>query len=465
MRQLLCSVLAGALTVLASCEKRHADTTGLVKLTNQVYAMIATGPTAGEGLGANSGFVVGRDAVLVVDGRYTPALANDLLRAIRSVTSAPIAYVVNTHYHPDHVWGNMVFKEQGAVIMACPGTREAITKYSPVYLEYYKERSKDSYEMLKDIKIAPPDTTVADGQEIDLGGIKVVLRCVGPAHTAGDCVVIVPKGKIIFMGGLLSNGYHLNLGDPGADFDNWVAALDRLDRMDISDVVPGQGTVCGREAFEIAKTYIVTLRRECEQDIRRMVPFEQAASSIVIPGAKAYLQSNILPFNVQAVYRRAIPGIVRPDFTYDMPADFQIADGGGDAKIGFIRWTVALKAGSLEIETRWNPTARREVIPQDIAEAVAQYVEAGKSEMDIEGSTRIDIGGEKAVASYGTWNYRLETMLPGGGTWTWAFVIRGGKLYSIRLATDVRFNHAAEEETMAYLKKVAATFRVTPRAS
>jgi len=463
-RLLLCFVLLGALIVPSSCQKR-VDRTGLVKLTKQVYAMIATGPTAVEGLGANSGFVVGRDGVLVIDGRYTPALANDLLKAIRSVTSAPIAYVVNTHYHPDHTWGNMVFKAQGAVIIACPGTREALTKYSPIYLEFYKERSKDAFEMLRDIEVSPPDTTVVDNQEIDLGGIKVVIRCLGPAHTVGDCVVIVPQGRIAFAGGLLSNGYHPNMGDPAADFDNWITVLDQLGRMNIKDVVPGQGKVCGREAFDVEKKYIVTLRNQCEQNIRRMVPLEQASSSIVIPGAEGYLQPNIFPFNVQAIYRRAIPEIVRPDFAFDMPAEFQIMDGGGNTKSGFIRWSMGRKGGSIEIETRWLPTARRELIPQDIAEEVAQHVAAGKSEMKIEGSTRIDIGGEQAVASYGTWKYRIETMLPGGGTWTWASVVRGDKLYSIRLATNVAVDQGAQKEAMDYLKKVAATFRITPRVS
>ena len=141
-------VVAALLAAVSSCGKKSVDGTGLVKLSKNVYAMIATGPTAVEGLGANAGFVVGRDAVLVIDTRYTPALANEFLGAIRSVTNAPIKYVVNTHYHPDHVWGNEVFKAQGAIIMARPETREALEKYSPAYLEFYRERSKDSAELL-----------------------------------------------------------------------------------------------------------------------------------------------------------------------------------------------------------------------------------------------------------------------------------------------------------------------------
>jgi glyoxylase-like metal-dependent hydrolase (beta-lactamase superfamily II) len=464
-RPLALLALAAVLAALPACGRLDINKTGLVKVSEHVYAMIAAGPTAAEGLGANSGFVVGRDGVLVIDTRYTPVLANELLEAIRSVTKAPIKYVVNTHYHPDHAWGNMVFKAQGALIMARPETRAALEKYSPAYLDFYRLRSKDTYEMLKDIKVVPPDTTVTDNEKIDLGGVTVVIRYFGPAHTAGDCVVLVPKGKVAFVGGIVSNGYHPNMGDPGADFDNWIKTLDRLAEMPISYIVPGQGKLCGKEMLESEKNYITRVRNRCEQDIRQMIPMEQAARTFVIPGAEGYLQPNLLSFNVQAVYRREIPRIVQPDFAFDLPADFQIMDGGGDSKLGFIRWDAAAKTVSLEIDTQWKPTTNREVIVQDVADVVKRYVETGISEMETRGSKRIDIGGERTIVQYGTWKYKEDAGISGGGAWTWALVIRGGKLYSIRLSTEGGVDAREERLNMDSLEKVASTFRLTPRAS
>ncbi len=457
-------VLLGALAV-SGCGKKNVDATGLVKLSGRVYAMIASGPTAAQGLGANSGFVVGDDGVLVIDSRYTPGLANELLEAIRSVTNAPVRYVVNTHYHPDHAWGNMVFKAQGAVIVARPETRDALLKYSPTYLEFYKRRSADTYELLKDVQVTAPDTTFGDETEIDLGGVTVVLRFFGPAHTAGDCVVIVPKDKIAFVGGLLSNGYHPNMGDPGADFDNWIAALDKLGASKFARIVPGQGRVCGAEELAVESKYIQTIRNRCEQGIRSMVPLEQAASSIVVPGAEAYLQPNLLPFNVQAVYRREMIRVVQPDFTVDLPEEFQISDGGGNTKLGFIRWTAALEKGSLEIDTQWKVTPSREVIVQDIGDMVARYSQTGSVEMKIEGSKRIDVGGEKAIASYGSWYSKEGAGLPASGAWTWALAIRGDKIYSIRLMADAGGDRKKTNENRAYLETLASTFRIKPRAS
>jgi hypothetical protein len=255
------------------------------------------------------------------------------------------------------------------------------------------------------------------------------------------------------------------MGDPGGDFDNWIATLDRLGTMNIRYFVPGQGKVCGKEALEAEKKYIEELRNQCEDNIKRMISMEQAVSAIVLPGADGYLQPNIFPFNVQAIYRREIPGIVRPGFSFDTPAEFQITDGGGSTKLGFIRWFASLKTGAVEVEAQWKRTSSREVIRQDIVDAVARYSEAGDQEMNIEGSKRIDVGGEKAAALYGTWNYNKETGLRGGGAWTWALVIRDGTLYSIRLASDAGFDAQMDKTNMVYLEKLVSTFRVTPRAS
>jgi hypothetical protein len=196
-----------------------------------------------------------------------------------------------------------------------------------------------------------------------------------------------------------------------------------------------------------------------------MVPLEQAVSSIVIPGARAYLQPNLFPFNVQAVYRREIMRVVQPDFAIDLPEEFQIAAGGGNTKLGFIRWAAALKEGSLEIDTQWKVTSTREVIVQDVADVVTRYARTGNVDMKIEGSKRIDIGGEKAVASHGSWYSKNAVGMPGRGAWTWALVIRGDKIYSIRLSADAGSDRKKTLENMAYLEKLASTFRIKPRAS
>jgi cyclase len=461
IRSLLVTALAFAIIFAGGCAKRDLDKTGLITISKHVYAFIATGPTPVEGHGANSGFVVGSNGVLVVDSRYTPALAEDLLRAIRSVTSAPIRYVVDTSYHPDHAWGNSVFKAQGATIIARPETREALLTYSPVYLDFYREHSKEGYDLIKDVTIVPPDTIFNDGETIDLGGVKVVLRYFGPAHTAGDAVVLVRHDGVLFTGGLAANGYHLNMADPGADYDNWLRTLDRLGDLKVRYVVPGRGEICGKADLETDKSYIKTLIDTCVADIRRIVPAEKAMATIAIPGTEGYLQSNLLPFNIQSIYTREIPNVVRPEFAFAMPPAIGIVDGGGDTKLGTIRWFAQIKDGAVEIQAGWRTSSRPEVIRQDIADRVAESNVEGTRDMKIEGYMKLEVGGEQAPAAYGTWTYTKLSGQVGKGRWVLALMLRGGKLYAIHLSTDSGGDAAKEKANMDLLEKIAATFKLT----
>jgi len=180
----LAVVMAGALLGI-HCSKGDMGGTGLVKVADNVYAFIAVGPSASEGLGANSGFVVGSDAVMVIDSRQTPELAGTLYDAIRTVTDLPVKYVVNTHYHPDHTWGNSVFRDRGAVIIARPETRDAIEKYTPVYMEYYRDQKPETWRRFMNVRMSLPDSLMGERLKVDLGGIGVELYHLGAGTRRG----------------------------------------------------------------------------------------------------------------------------------------------------------------------------------------------------------------------------------------------------------------------------------------
>lgn len=459
-RSVVVLALAAALAAGAGCERKEAAKTGLVRVGKHTWAMIASGPTSVEGLGANSGFVVGSKGVLVVDARHTPPLAGELLGAIRTVTDAPILWVVNTHYHPDHTWGNSVFKEQGAVIASHPEAREAFIKYSPLYLDFYRNRGPEAFALLADVKFVPADTLVEDGAEIDLGGVSVELRHFGPGHTAGDLVAVVRQDRVAFTGGLLVNGYHPNLGDPGADFDNWLETLDGLRGMSVRRYVPAQGPVCGRGAIDAIKSYIKEIRGIGIDAIRKRYPLEEVVRTIRMSGAEGWLQPNILPFNVQAVYRREIPRIVNPAFTLDLPAEFLVLDGGGNPKLGYIRWgSQSKEKGYLEIEAQWKSSSSVEIIVQDVVEAVSRYEQLGRRRMTIERTRRFDLAGRAAVGAEGTWTSVNVASDPGKGRWSWIMTLADGALYVIQCATDAAGDPAKEKANIAELERIAGTFR------
>ncbi len=451
--------------LLMGCGRVDLEKTGLVKLSDRVYAFIAPGPAASEGLGANSGFIVGSEGVLVVDSRYTAELARQLLDAVRSITDAPVRYVVNTHYHPDHAWGNSVFKEEGAVIVSQKETRADIEKYSPLYFDYYREAREDAYEQIKDVTVVLPDTTFDDELSIDLGGVVVMLRHFGPGHTNGDCVVFVPKDKVVFTGGLVTNGYHPNLGDEGADFDNWIATLIRLGKMNMQYIVPAQGLVSGPEVLETCRAYFETLRDRCRDEIRKGSYVQIAALTIKVPGAEGYLQENLLPFNVRAVYLHEVVDVLKPNFTFDLPEGFKIDDGSTEGRGGRIKWLQQVEDGKLEIEVHWSPWNREEVLVQDIHDRVDRYLKAniGKLAMETEGSKTLDIGGTEAPAVFGTYRLSARGSQMGAGIWTWSMLIRGANIYSIQLQTDAMGKEERERENMELLERIAGTFRLTSK--
>lgn len=452
---------AAALAAAASCSgPRIPEGPGLVRLADGVYAFIAPGPTAAEGLGANAGFVVGGREVLVVDSRFTPGLARELLASIRSVTDLPVAWLVNTHYHPDHVWGNEVFRAQGATIIARPETRAEMEAYTPVYLDYYRQHKPEVYRLIEGIEAALPDSAAGDLTTIDLGGIEVVLQWFGPGHTAGDLAVSVPSRHVVFAGGLVSNGYHPNLGDQGADFDNWIGTLGAITRMKPKTIVPGQGAPGGVGLLEGQSAYIAGLIDLCEQAIREGRSLSDAVMEIRPAGAEDLLQANILPFNVQAVYRARVLGVVRPAFRMDVPEAFVVSDGGGDTKAGMVQWVFQSAEGYLELEAAWGPTNRREVIREDIHDAIARYRRGeGLYDLRVDGSTRVEIGGADHPAAHGRWSYRSGSLTMGGGLWTWTMLVEGGTLYSIRMLTNAGNDPALETRNIETLEAIVSTMR------
>jgi len=436
--------------LVIGCGGHDLDRTGLVRVTDHVCAYIAPGPSTEEGLGANAGFIVGSRGVLVVDARHTPGMARELLEAVRSVTDAPILYLVYTHYHPDHSWGASLFTDEGAVLLACPGTGNLLELHSPGYLEYYRRRSPHIYERLEGVKVMTPDSTVRDGRVIDLGGVEVVLRCVGPAHTAGDCLVTVPGERVLFTGGIVSNGYHPNMGDPDADPENWLSVLEEIKGAGYRRIVPGQGRICGPEALDAVSGYLTGLLELCRESIRNGVPLDRAVREINLPGTEGFEQANILPFNIQACYRREMLKVVRPPFGIDAPPELSIGDGGGSTKSGRILWT----GGGLEIEAQWEPTSRGEIIAQDIRDLLTRYAaEHSSIIMEPEGSKRLRIGGERALALHGSYRAGSERGGISTGFWTWAMLVRGGTVYSFKLRAG---DAGGKEENLANLERLEA---------
>ncbi|MBU8921708.1 MAG: MBL fold metallo-hydrolase [Bacteroidales bacterium] len=455
IKKMIACMALSIVLIVSGCADGDLEKTGLVKVADGVYAWIAPGPDAANGLGANSGFIVGTEAVMVIDTRYTPELAEELLETIRSITDLPVKYVVNTHYHPDHTWGNSVFAELGATIISTRETRDDIEKYTPIYLSYYRDQKSQAYRQLVNVKMALPDSIVLGRTLVDLGGISAEIYYDGPGHTAGDIFVTVPKTRTIFTGGLVSNDYHPNMSDQGVDYDNWKAILGRLATTGIDRVVPGQGMVCAADILKKQQAYIDLVIETGKNAIRKGTTLSEAATGTVLPGMEGYKQGNMVPFNLQAVYRKYTFDVVAPSFKLDFPEGFEVKEGSGEALSGRIMWTSNSEVGYSELEVTWGGTNRVDIILQDIHDRVTRFlVENQQLEMEITGSEELQVGQYRALAAYGRWGYGSSSGRRGTGLWEWMMFLHDGKVWAIKLSTDAGGDRGQEIVNMSDMEAV-----------
>lgn len=169
----------------------------LHEVGKDVWAAISPSPSSA---GSNAGFVIGNDSVLVVDSFEEPDAAKALLVAIREKTALPVRYVVNTHYHLDHVAGNGVFQQAGAVILA---QRNVRTWERTENLKFFGAKITPAQKAMVQSYVLPT-VTYRDGVELHLGARTVIVR-VMQGHTGGDSVVVVPDAGVVFTGDMFWN--------------------------------------------------------------------------------------------------------------------------------------------------------------------------------------------------------------------------------------------------------------------
>jgi len=324
MRFVLAAILFVSCSVSAAAASAESD---LTKLAEGIYARLVE--PDGNAVG-NSGVVVLEHGVLVFDAHFTPEAGQALRKAIESVTTKPVLFLVNSHFHPDHTHGNQVF--QGVPYSICSyNTRRDIlqrdlpafnhtagvaeTQIEKMQKDLLQEKDASRRESIRAqiaarqqllarmtrLKILAPYITFEEAVSIIDGGREIPLRWLGAGHTDGDIVLYLPGDKIVFTGDLFFNRALPNSQD--ATLLGWSKALELLLKLDADRFVPGHGPVGTRRDVEDFLGYLRELRSLIEPAVSRGDTLEQVLGEVTIPAKySGYRFQDFFPANVQRMY-------------------------------------------------------------------------------------------------------------------------------------------------------------------
>jgi quinoprotein relay system zinc metallohydrolase 2 len=251
-----------------------------------------------EGAIANLGFIVGQAAVAVIDSGGSVREGARLRAAIKLRSNKPIRYVINSHGHPDHIFGNAAFADDGATIVGHANLPQALALRGPTYLANFRRIMGEA--LIAEVKLLPPTVLVRSETTLDLGNRPLTLHAWPTAHSDNDLTVRDEATATLFAGDLLFRS-HIPVID--GSLRGWLKVLDRLDSLRPARVVPGHGTVDnGAAAFAEQRRYLQTLGNDVRAMIDRGVPIAKAGDAAAAERSRWQLFDEYNTRNATAAY-------------------------------------------------------------------------------------------------------------------------------------------------------------------
>ncbi|SAL51754.1 beta-lactamase domain-containing protein [Caballeronia turbans] len=248
---------------------------------------------------ANVGFIVGTRCVAVIDTGGTLAEGRALRAAIRAVTPLPVCYVINTHMHPDHIFGNAAFKDDHPQFVGSVALAQAEASRADNYM---RALNRELGSAAAGSEIVAPTMTIDGVGTLDLGGRTLTLRTWKTAHTNNDLTVYDEKSGTLWTGDLL---FVRCLPVVDGSVTGWLDDIARIRQMNPRHVVPGHGPLDPpwRQSLDAEERYLADLARDVRAAIKKGETIRQAVDGIGIDGKDAWLLADIYHRrNVTAAY-------------------------------------------------------------------------------------------------------------------------------------------------------------------
>ena len=304
----------------------------IVKLAKGVYAAIRTEPP-GLTVNANSVFIINDSDVVVVDTTLTPGTARETIVALKQLTNKPVKYVINTHWHDDHIMGNQAYRDafpgvefighekmceylpttglanrQAAMSeQGYPGfikaLRSRLEKNESIFGGPMDQEERDTYQSSAEIaerymaenpkvEIILPTTTVQDRLTLQRGKRTIHIRYLGRGHTSGDLVVYLPKEQIVITGDLVVWPVPY-VGSPQSHPGEWSKALDQILTLHPKTIVPGHGPVLTDDAQvkEMSKLF-ATIDEQVRAAVKRGETLDQIHKDLNLDSFRDFFAGN-----------------------------------------------------------------------------------------------------------------------------------------------------------------------------
>ena len=224
---------------------------------------------------ANIGFVVGGKCVAVIDTGGSIVVGERLRQAVRAATDKPVCYVINTHVHPDHIFGNGAFKTDHPIYVGHARLAAALAARGR---NYRNALLRDVGEAVAASEIVPPTLEVAETRNLDLGDRVLRLKAWPTAHTDNDLTVFDETTGTLWLSDLLFAG-HIPVVD--GSLKGWLAIMSQIAQLQPQRVVTGHGNPGDwRSALADQERYLKTLLEEVRTAIRTRKTMAQAVDSV-----------------------------------------------------------------------------------------------------------------------------------------------------------------------------------------
>jgi quinoprotein relay system zinc metallohydrolase 2 len=208
---------------------------------------------------ANTGFIIGTDAVAVIDAGTTRFVGEALYLAVRQHTDLPIRWLILTHMHPDHILGAEVFKEAGATLIGSDKLEAAIAIRAEPYVGNM-QRLLGGEVIHGTVAVLPTDR-VSGTKEIDLGGRGLTLTAHPTAHTNNDLTVLDVRSNTLWTGDLV---FLEQVPALDGSINGWISVLESLAQTGAVAIIPGHGRLVAPhpEGLQPTLGYLKDLRIE-----------------------------------------------------------------------------------------------------------------------------------------------------------------------------------------------------------